>query len=601
MKLIRDKEKTAKPVEKIEESSVTAKTSGSPQILKKQAAKPPSVMPIARASSWKILVVDDEPEVHAVTKLTVGDLKFEEKPVQLLSAMSGKEAQEILKQEPYIAVALIDVVMETEDAGLRLVNYIRTELNNQRIRLIIRTGQPGVAPERYVIDHYDIDDYKDKTELTTERLYTTLRTTLKAYRDLTIIDINRQGLEKILTAAPNLYRIQPMEQFLEGVLTQMTSLCNLSEHSLIAMLNSTVAQLKKSNIVIQVGTGKFSSHSMNDSQVNRIIRSCELILQGKEPLHPLPKQSLLLPMALYDQILGFIYLEEVGFLTDNDQYLLQIMTTQCAAALKNLKLYSHLEEANRQNERKNQFLGMAAHDLRNPLGVILGYGELLQEETLNILDEEQLDYLNRIHKASQFTLNLVNNLLDVAKIESGNLVLELEQADLIATITEAISLNRFLAESKQIQLNFDYDDNLPEMIIDTYKVQQFINNLISNAIKYSHPQTEVKIAVTQKQPDVLISVTDEGQGIPEAELDKLFQPFSKTSVKSTAGESSTGLGLLICRQTVEAHGGKIWVESQVGVGSTFYVLLPPVPQPQNQKDEFNNSLQAPPFQKCEIL
>ena len=176
MKLIREKGKTAKRDNKVVESSVT--TPASNKILRRQPATKPNSMPTT-LSSWKILVVDDEPAIHAVTKLTVGDLKFEDKPVQLFNAMSGKEAREILKQEPNIAVALIDVVMETGDAGLRLVNYIRTELNDQRIRLIIRTGQPGIAPERYVIDHYDIDDYKDKTELTAERLYTTLRTTQK--------------------------------------------------------------------------------------------------------------------------------------------------------------------------------------------------------------------------------------------------------------------------------------------------------------------------------------------------------------------------------------------------------------------------------------
>jgi signal transduction histidine kinase/CheY-like chemotaxis protein len=595
MKLIRKKEKTVEPNNKVVDSSSTEKTPA-PRVLRRQPAKKHNTTALASLSSWKILIVDDEPEVHAVTKLTIGDLKFEDKPVQLLSAMSGKEAQEILKQEPDIAVALIDVIMETEDAGLRLVNYIRTELNNQRIRLIIRTGQPGIAPERYVVEHYDIDDYKDKTELTMERLYTTLRTTLKAYRDLTIIDINRQGLEKILTAAPNLYRIQPMEQFLEGVLTQMTSLCHIGEHSLIAMLDALSDVSETNHVVIQVGTGKFSPQKINDSQVDNLIHSCEHILQGKEPQNPLPKQSLLLPMALYDQILGFIYLEEVGHLSENDQSLLQIMITQCAAALKNLRLYKHLEEANRQNERKNQFLGMAAHYLRNPLGVILGYEQLLQEEALDILDEEQLDYLNRIHHASQFTLNLVNNLLEVAKIESGNLVLELKPAHLKPTITEAILLNRFLADSKQIQLHLDYDDNIPEMMVDASKIQQVMNNLISNAIKYSHPQTQVQISATLQQDEVLISVTDKGPGILEYELNKLFQAFSKTSVKSTAGESSTGLGLLICWQTVEAHSGKIWVESQVGVGSTFYVLFPLVPKSPDKPEK--NASSSPQPEAC---
>ena len=522
---------------------------------------------------WKILIVDDDPEIHAVTRLTVDDLDFEGKSVQLLSAMSAKEAREILKKEPDIAVACIDVVMETEDAGLRLVNYIRNELNQKRIRLIIRTGQPGIAPEKYVIDHYDINDYKDKTEMTTERLYTTLRTALTAYQDLTTIDIDKQSLEKILTAAPNIYRVQPMEQFLESILKQVTTLYDVGEHSLISIFDKLSDISEENNITIR--TGKFSPKEMDDYQINKIIKSCKLILQDKESINLLPKSSLLLPMVLYEQILGFIYFEEICSITDNDKYLLQIMTTQCTAALKNLMFYNSLKESNRQNERKNQFLGMAAHDLRNPLGVILGYGQMLQEEASEILNNEQLDYLNRIQNASNFTLNLVNNLLDIAKIESGNLDLELKKADLISIILDSISLNSFLMESKQIQFNLENDDNLPEMVLDKNKIQQVVNNIISNAIKYSHPQTKIRVRVIQKQHNnIVISITDEGQGIPESELNKLFQPFSKTSVKGTAGESSTGLGLLICRQIVEAHNGKIWVESKVGVGSTFYVLLP---------------------------
>ncbi len=572
MKLIRDKKKIVKS--EVSEQQVIEKGPVMPWKHLKSLEKQSDITSAMCSSSWKILLVDDEPEIHAVTKLVVGDLTFEAKPLQLLNAMSGKEAQKILQQEPDIAVALIDVVMETENAGLQLISYIRNELNNQRIRLIIRTGQPGVAPERQIMDHYDIDDYKDKTELTAERLYTTLRTALKAYRDLTTIDINRQGLEKILTSAPNLYRIQPMEQFLEGVLTQMTSFCHIGEHSVIAMIEGTSEETEKSNIVIQAGTGKFSLRKTNDCQADSMIKSCERILQGKKPQNPLPEKSLLLPMTLYDQILGFIYLEDVNFLTEHDQYLLQVMVTQCAAALKNLRLYTHLEEANRQNERKNEFLGMAAHDLRSPLGVILSYVEILQEETVNILNKEHLDYLEQIQKASQFTLNLVSNLLDVAKIESGNLRLELEQISLISIITEAISLNHFLAESKHILLSLDYEENTPHAIIDAFKIQQVMNNLLSNAIKFSYPQTKIQINVAQQENNILISVADEGQGIPPSELDKLFKPFTMTSVKSTAGEVSTGLGLLICQQIINAHHGKIWVNSQVGIGSTFYVLFP---------------------------
>jgi len=570
MKLIRDKKTQDKP---IVDKPTADKPPVAGQMLRSlaAAANQPVSRPTNRSTSWKILVVDDEPEVHAVTKLSVGDLEFEKKPVQLLNAMSGIEAQKILVKEHDIAVALIDVVMETEDAGLRLVEYIRKELKNQRIRLIIRTGQPGVAPERYVIDRYDIDDYKDKTELTTQRLYTTLRTTLKAYRDLTIIDNNRQGLEKILTAAPNLYRIQPMEQFLQGVLTQITNLCPVGENSLIATLDDGTPTVN-SKIAIWAGTGQFVEH--NTSQTEALIQTCESLLLGNQPEVPLPQSSLLLPLELYDNMLGFIYLEEVGFLNNNDRYLLQIMTTQCAAALKNIKLYLNLEESNKQNERKNLFLGMAAHDLRNPLGVIQGYGSLLMLDAYEILNSEQLEYLDEIQKTTQFMLRLINDLLEVAKIESGQLELELEATDISTIIMQGVMFNQLLADTKQIVVRFEADETLPQVKLDASRIQQVLNNLISNAIKYSHSHTNVQVSVTQTENDLVISVKDEGQGIPEKELGKLFQPFSMTSVKSTAGEQSTGLGLLICRQIVESHHGKIWVESQQGVGSTFYVSLP---------------------------
>ena len=129
---------------------------------------------------WKVLIVDDEADVHAITRLSLNKFEFAGKKLQLFEAMSRLQAQAILAEQPDIAVALIDVVMETDDAGLKLVDFIRNELKYSLIRLIIRTGQPGIAPENEVIEHYDIDDYKDKTELTAKKLYSTMRLALKS-------------------------------------------------------------------------------------------------------------------------------------------------------------------------------------------------------------------------------------------------------------------------------------------------------------------------------------------------------------------------------------------------------------------------------------
>ena len=152
--------------------------------------------------TWKLLVVDDEPDIRELTRFNLRGFRFAERELEIIEASSAYEARELLTQHPDIAVALVDVVMETDDAGLRLVEFIRKDLKNLMVRLVIRTGQPGLAPERHVIDHYDIDDYKDKTELTAGRLYTTVRAPVKSYRDLRTIDLNRQGLSQVLGRPP---------------------------------------------------------------------------------------------------------------------------------------------------------------------------------------------------------------------------------------------------------------------------------------------------------------------------------------------------------------------------------------------------------------
>lgn len=137
---------------------------------------------------WKVLIVDDEPMIHQVTRLALQNFEYEGKKLKLISANSGTEAREVLNQEQGIALILLDVVMETDDAGLRLVNFIRYELKNQLVRIVLRTGQPGVAPEKEVITKYDIDDYKAKTELTVDKLYTTVHTALRSFNEAQKID-----------------------------------------------------------------------------------------------------------------------------------------------------------------------------------------------------------------------------------------------------------------------------------------------------------------------------------------------------------------------------------------------------------------------------
>jgi response regulator RpfG family c-di-GMP phosphodiesterase len=304
--------------------------------------------PEVKLPPWKVLIVDDEPDVHAITRLNLKNFQFANKSLRFLEALSAREAKQILSHEIDIAVALIDVVMETDDAGLRLVDYIRNELGNSMIRIVVRTGQPGAAPERQVVDSYDIDDYKDKTELTVQKLYTTLRSTLKSYRDLTTINANRRGLEKILDAAAELYQPQSIHGFFDGVLTQIIALCNLGENNLISTVSSgLLITASEERIAVQAGTGRFAQLTENP-QLKEIIQACtDSVLHG-QPSDKLLPSMVHIPLRVHDHTMGFVCLENALHLSHADQHLIQIMANQCASALRNLQLYVDLKEANRQ-------------------------------------------------------------------------------------------------------------------------------------------------------------------------------------------------------------------------------------------------------------
>lgn len=226
------------------------------------------------------------------------------------------------------------------------------------------------------------------------------------------------------------------------------------------------------------------------------------------------------------------------------------------------------------NEEKNEFLGMAAHDLRNPLQVIDGYSKLLLREAYGALTQQQREMVSAISRNSELMLRLITDLLQVSRIEGGKLQLDVQPVDMVELIRKNVQMNGLLAQQKAIKLQFSCREERLTLLIDSYKIEQVLNNLLQNAIKFSYPNTVVTVELNRTDKDVLISVKDEGQGIPVEEMDRLFKPFQKISVRSTAGEPSTGLGLTIAKRIVDGHDGEIWAESERGAGSTFYIRLP---------------------------
>jgi signal transduction histidine kinase len=223
---------------------------------------------------------------------------------------------------------------------------------------------------------------------------------------------------------------------------------------------------------------------------------------------------------------------------------------------------------------KNEFLGMAAHDLRSPISSIESLTDVLLESDAEIGSDERVELITMIRQLSSGMMKLLNDLLDIAAIESGKIDLQLQSVSIPQYLTEVTSHNRLLAERKKISLVIQVAERVPAITFDRERIRQVLNNLLSNAIKFSPSQTVVALEARAVRMGVEFSVTDQGPGIRPEDQVKLFGAFQRLGTKPTAGESSTGLGLSICKKIVELHGGTIGVDSEVGRGSRFSFTLP---------------------------
>jgi two-component system, sensor histidine kinase and response regulator len=232
-----------------------------------------------------------------------------------------------------------------------------------------------------------------------------------------------------------------------------------------------------------------------------------------------------------------------------------------------------IQALTKANTEKSNFLGIASHDLRNPLVSINGLSHFLASGKFGALSDTQAEMASSIFEASESMLALVNDLFDVALIETGQLNVEIDQVDLYQLVKTSIHLYRVTAEKKDITIEF-IEKEIPKLVnCDKRQVRRVMDNLLSNAIKFSEPGTNIRVILESDNNWVFFRVADEGPGVPVDEFDKLFGSFSKTSVKPTGGESSTGLGLNICKKVMVAHGGDIFAENLPEKGAQFSVQL----------------------------
>jgi signal transduction histidine kinase len=304
-------------------------------------------------------------------------------------------------------------------------------------------------------------------------------------------------------------------------------------------------------------------------------------------MHVDPVRSLLgVPMLRADELLGVIviYRKEAQPFSDSHIALMETFADQAAIAIENARLFKELEASNREiaeksrqievaSQHKSEFLANMSHELRTPLNAIIGFSEVLTDRMFGELNEKQEEYLKDIYASGTHLLSLINDILNLSKIEAGRMELEVSDFDLPQAIDNALILVRERAGRRNLTLHKSVDAGVGQLRADERKIRQVVLNLLSNAIKFTPEGGRIEVGAELKDGFVEVSVSDTGVGIAPEDQEKVFEEFRQVGTADKKAEG-TGLGLTLCRKFIELHGGRIWVKSQLGVGSTFTFTVP---------------------------
>ncbi len=300
----------------------------------------------AGSDVWKVLIVDDDPEIHSVTQLALSDLVVLGRKLEYLHAYSGEEANTLLAQEQDIVLVLLDVVMETDDAGLKVVKYIRNTLDRQDVRIVLRTGQPGYAPEESVIKDYDINDYKTKTELTRRKLVTTVYAAIRSYQQITTVNLSRHGLEKIIEGSSNLLELHSIQSFGECVLKQVKQLLHSFSSGVFCARGHGIidgADDLSLYVLAQEGSDEDVTNRklerLSDKQVVSEVNSAFL---QKEHMYSAQNTTLYVARGGYRAVIS---VELTDNLTDLEKQLLEVFLSNIAIGYENVHLFQKLRNA----------------------------------------------------------------------------------------------------------------------------------------------------------------------------------------------------------------------------------------------------------------
>jgi two-component system, NtrC family, sensor kinase len=292
------------------------------------------------------------------------------------------------------------------------------------------------------------------------------------------------------------------------------------------------------------------------------------------------RSVLAVPLLREGRIMGAltVWRKQAGSFSAEVVQLLQTFATQSALAIQNARLFREIEDKSRQieaaNRHKSEFLANMSHELRTPLNAIIGFSEVLGERMFGELNEKQAEYTDDILSSGRHLLSLINEILDLSKVEAGRMELEVATFDLPLAIDNARTFVRERATKHGINLDVTVDERLGDFVGDERKIKQILLNLLSNAVKFTPEGGRIGIKARQANGSVEISVSDTGIGIAPEDQPKIFEEFRQVGSDYAHKVEGTGLGLTLAKKFVELHGGRIWVESEVGKGSRFIFTLP---------------------------